>query len=181
MNIIVGLGNPGTSKIWSPQNAGYWLIDSMALTMANTYPRLEMSEWKLSGQYMLLAVKTDPITLLVKLRVPYMASARAIKKLKDFYKIGGENLWVAYGEPKLEINKHSIEKGKIQTKEKVIKEIEDSLGISDFWKIMVGVKSNNKNLNEIDLASVRKVGEIIAKRSKDSLIGNKEQAISKKK
>jgi len=91
--LIVGLGNPGPRYTETRHNAGFWFLDRLAETASvsfRTQSRLnaETVRANLHGQDCILA---KPTTFMNH-------SGQAVRAITDYYKVGADQLLVAYDE-----------------------------------------------------------------------------------
>ena len=97
IELIVGLGNPGSQYEQTRHNAGFWLVEEIArLKGAQFRP-----ESKFSGEVCKLTLEGRDIWLL-KPDTFMNRSGLAVFKLASFYKIPVENILVAHDEIDLE-------------------------------------------------------------------------------
>lgn len=127
MKLIIGIGNPGVKYARTRLNAGFIVIDQIAAQLANIYPRQESFEWKTTGKYQILAIKKDPLTLLIKPRTYLPEIGQSVRSLVQFY--------LKESKPGLEMideRKPIIKFGEVTEKDKVEikKELEENVKIS---------------------------------------------------
>lgn len=97
IELIAGLGNPGSKYEQTRHNAGYWFVEEIArLKGAHFRP-----ENKFSGEVCKVSLEGRDIWLL-KPATFMNRSGLAIKQLASFYKIPTENILVAHDELDLE-------------------------------------------------------------------------------
>jgi len=97
IDLIVGLGNPGSKYEQTRHNAGFWFVEEIArLKGAQFRP-----ENKFSGEICKVVIEGREIWLL-KPHTFMNRSGLAIKQLASFYKIPTENILVAHDELDLE-------------------------------------------------------------------------------
>ena len=97
INLIVGLGNPGSKYEQTRHNAGFWLVEEIArLKGAQFRP-----EAKFSGEVCKLVLEGRDVWLL-KPDTFMNRSGLSVHKLASFYKIPVENILVAHDELDLE-------------------------------------------------------------------------------
>ena len=97
IDLIVGLGNPGSKYEQTRHNAGFWFVEEIArLKGAHFRP-----ESKFSGEVCKVVLEGREIWLL-KPTTFMNRSGLAIKQLASFYKIPVENILVAHDELDLE-------------------------------------------------------------------------------
>jgi len=97
IELIVGLGNPGSQYEQTRHNAGFWFVEEIArLKGAQFRP-----ESKFSGDVCKVVLEGRDIWLL-KPDTFMNRSGQAVQKLASFYKIPTENILVAHDELDLE-------------------------------------------------------------------------------
>jgi len=97
INLIAGLGNPGSKYEQTRHNAGFWFVDEIArLKGAQFRP-----ESKFSGEVCKLVLEGRDVWLL-KPDTFMNRSGTAVQKLASFYKIPVDNILVAHDELDLE-------------------------------------------------------------------------------
>jgi len=97
IDLIVGLGNPGSKYEQTRHNAGFWFVEEIArLKGAHFRP-----ENKFSGEVCKVELEGREVWLL-KPTTFMNRSGMAIKQLASFYKIPTENILVAHDELDLE-------------------------------------------------------------------------------
>ncbi len=97
IEIIVGLGNPGSEYEQTRHNAGFWFVDEVARQQGVQF----RSENKFSSEICKVSVEGQNIWLL-KPQTFMNRSGLAIKQLASFYKIPIDNILVAHDELDLE-------------------------------------------------------------------------------
>jgi len=97
IDLIVGLGNPGSKYEQTRHNAGFWFVDEIARQCGAQF----RTETKFSGEVCKVVIENHDIWLL-KPQTFMNRSGLAIKQLASFYKIPTENILVAHDELDLE-------------------------------------------------------------------------------
>ncbi|OGM14292.1 hypothetical protein A3A76_00175 [Candidatus Woesebacteria bacterium RIFCSPLOWO2_01_FULL_39_23] len=186
MKLIVGVGNPGVKYARTRFNAGFIIIDKIAQELANIFPRELRYEWKITGKYMLVVIKDDPLTVLVKPRTWVSEIGTVVRNLARFYlkkqkeenlsnegesTLELDNLYVAVYDSTLKINDYKIDNKPFDHSE--IAKISESLGDNTFWKIRVGVggagllkKTSDgefllRELDDVEFAVLRHVADLV--------------------
>jgi len=93
IDIIVGLGNPGSKYEQTRHNAGFWFVEEIARLQGTQF----RSETKFSGEVCKVVIEGRDIWLL-KPQTFMNRSGLAVKQLASFYKIPIENILVAHDE-----------------------------------------------------------------------------------
>ncbi len=97
IELIVGLGNPGSKYEQTRHNAGFWFVEEIARLKGAQF----RSESKFSGEVCKVVLEGRDVWLL-KPATFMNRSGLAIKQLASFYKIPTENILVAHDELDLE-------------------------------------------------------------------------------
>ena len=129
--LLIGLGNPGNEYENSRHNAGRMLID--VLTSEFSIPNFQFT-------------KTES----------YMnESGKDVRRLRDFFKVTNEDLYVAYDDLDIPLGSFKISKGKLPRVHNGINSVVEELGSEDFWHVRIGI--DNRKVNEV--SKVRQVGK----------------------
>ncbi len=113
--LLIGLGNPGNEYENSRHNAGRMLID--VLTSEFSIPNFQFT-------------KTES----------YMnESGKDVRRLRDFFKVTNEDLYVAYDDLDIPLGSFKISKGKLPRVHNGINSVVEELGSEDFWHVRIGV------------------------------------------
>jgi PTH1 family peptidyl-tRNA hydrolase len=134
MKLIVGLGNPGDKYIKTRHNMGFLVIDKLA-DKKQVVMRLENDFKSESGDFGDLENRVK----LVKPQTFMNSSGESVSKLKNYYKIDTEDIWVVHDDIDLEAGKIRITLGGSSAGHKGVQSIIDQLGTNQFWRIRVGV------------------------------------------
>lgn len=159
VKLVIGLGKPGRSDATKYSNAGFIVIDNAVRKAVNTFPRFAMTNWKTTRKYMILSLKIEPLTLLVKPRTFEANTPRTVKKLIDYYEVEPEDLAFVYADKGVEFGKCILDKK--DTKNEWIEDIADYIDLQDYLRVKVGISGKNEDaeITDIDRAVFEKVGE----------------------
>ncbi|MCL4360537.1 aminoacyl-tRNA hydrolase [Patescibacteria group bacterium] len=106
MNIIVGLGNPGTKFEGTRHNIGFMVVDLLAREISSSPTR-----WQSDRQTECELVRIGDV-ILVKPQVFMNNSGLAVGKLARYYKTSPEHIWLIHDDIDLPLGKIRIrEKG----------------------------------------------------------------------
>jgi len=97
IDLIVGLGNPGSKYEHTRHNAGFWFVEAIARLKGAQF----RSDSKFSGEVCKVNLQGREVWLLKPMTF-MNRSGLAIKQLASFYKIPVENILVAHDELDLE-------------------------------------------------------------------------------
>ena len=139
MKLIVGLGNPGEKYVKTRHNLGFLVVDKIA-EKKSVVIRLENEFKSENGDFGDLENRIK----LVKPQTFMNNSGEAISKLKNYYKIDSEDIWVVHDDVDLEFGKVRIALGGSSAGHKGVQSIIDQLGTDQFWRIRVGVDRSDQ-------------------------------------
>ena len=133
IELIAGLGNPGTEYRNNRHNAGFWFIDYLANTHRSQFKahaklRSAISDIMLSGR---------PIKL-VKPNVFMNVSGLALATVIHFYKLDMQRVLVVHDEIDFETTKIRIKYGGGHGGHNGLLDVIRHLG-KDFWRLRIGV------------------------------------------
>ena len=161
VRLIIGLGKPGIKYAKNRENIAYMVIDYAIEKVKKLYPNNMVSGWAMRQKYMLMTTNLDPLTMVVKPRTSESKFDDTASNLINFYKIIPENLYFIYPDKSLGFGQFDISKNMGLAPEAIVK-MEKKLESRDFWKVRIGIASANEELNEIELAKVKYLGEKLA-------------------
>lgn len=119
MKLIIGLGNPGEKYRNNRHNAGFMLVEYLE--------RLGVPEG-------IVAKKTDTFM---------NDSGQAVSKLKNFYKIPLNDLYIIHDDLDLPLGQYKIQLGVGPKVHNGLISIEGVLGDINFWRVRVGVDNRD--------------------------------------
>ena len=134
MNLIVGLGNPGTKYASTRHNIGFMVVDHVVKHLD------EMKKpWDKNSTFQSFVCKLGDLVF-VKPQTFMNASGVAVKKLIDFYKIDISHVWVVHDDIDLPLGKVRIRMGGGSAGHHGIESIMRELGNKDgFVRFRLGV------------------------------------------
>ncbi len=133
MRLIVGLGNPGEKYEKTRHNIGFLILQKIAekrgvvFRLENMYEAKFAEIGELDGRIKLV----EPQTFMNE-------SGRAISKIKNYWKVDSEDIWVIHDDVDLEFGKVRINLDGSSAGHRGVQSIIDSIG-EEFWRIRVGV------------------------------------------
>ena len=131
MKLMVGLGNPGKEYKRSRHNVGFRVVDKLGEVWGKGKFVLE-KRWEAE------VMKIDDL-ILVKPTTFMNASGRTVRKIKDYFKIDLDDVWVAHDDLDIVLGEYKIQKSKGPKIHNGLKSVEENLGSDGFWRIRVGV------------------------------------------
>lgn len=133
IELIAGLGNPGSKYEQTRHNAGFWLVEEIArLKDAHFRP-----ESKFSGEVCKVVLEGRDVWLL-KPDTFMNRSGLAVQKLASFYKIPVENILVAHDELDLEPGTARLKTGGGHGGHNGLRDIIAHLG-KEFHRLRIGI------------------------------------------
>ena len=165
IQLIVGLGNPGSEYLATRHNAGFWWVDTLAqqwgVQLAQTrdfYGFVACSRQQ--GQKIWLL---EPSTFMNR-------SGQAVAALARFYKILPENILVVHDELDLLPGQVKLKQGGGHAGHNGLRDIHAQLGSPNYWRLRIGI-GHPGDKNEV-------TNWVLKKPSQDHRIGI-EQAIDR--
>lgn len=132
MYLFIGLGNPDSKYEKNRHNVGFMAIDKIAEHLG-----VNNFENKFDGQFARTEVAGRRVFLL-KPQTFMNKSGISVAKLKNFYKIPLENIFVIYDELDLELAKVKIKQGGGAGGHNGIKSIDAHIS-KNYWRVRFGI------------------------------------------
>ena len=134
MKLIAGLGNIGPKYTFTRHNAGFMLIDSIAINSGltlkeNSRLKCLMSKFSNSNEDYLLIKPTTFMNL----------SGEAVRAVIDYYKIAIEDILVVYDDISLELGKIRFRANGSDGGHNGIKSVIQHLGTKDIARLKIGI------------------------------------------
>lgn len=138
MKIIVGLGNPGEKYEQTRHNIGFMIVRKIAEKNGISFrdDALYDSRTADMGEF------NDKIKL-VQPQTFMNESGLAVQKIKHYWKVDTEDMWVIHDDVDLKFGKVKIQLGGSSAGHKGVQSIIDHLD-EGFWRIRVGVDKSDK-------------------------------------
>ena len=134
MNLVTGLGNIGAKYAFTRHNAGFMVVDSLALNNSETFKENS----KLKSLITKIRLNGED-TLLVKPTTYMNLSGEAIRAVIDYYKIPVENTLVVYDDLSLDLGKIRFRASGSDGGHNGIKSIIQHLGTNKFARLKIGI------------------------------------------
>jgi PTH1 family peptidyl-tRNA hydrolase len=134
IDLIVGLGNPGSQYEQTRHNAGFWFVEEIARLQGAQF----RAEAKFSGDVCKVALQGRDIWLL-KPTTFMNHSGQAVGKLAHFYKIPKDNILVAHDELDLDAGSVRLKTGGGHGGHNGLRDIIAHLGGKEFQRLRIGV------------------------------------------
>lgn len=138
MKLIIGLGNPGKKYENTRHNVGFMVVDELA----RKWTKGEV-KWEENRKFKSLILAPNPSTLFVKPQTFMNNSGMAVVALVNFYKVGGEDLWIIHDDLDIPVGRIKIAKGKGTAGHHGVASIVEALGSTDFVRFRLGIARPN--------------------------------------
>lgn len=134
VQLIVGLGNPGTEYQDTRHNAGFWFLDTLARQCGATFK----SEKKFHGLAGRCRVAGEECWLL-KPETFMNLSGQSVQALARFYKIETENILVVHDELDLPAGTVRLKDGGGHGGHNGVRDITSKMGGNKFLRLRIGI------------------------------------------
>ena len=131
MKLVIGLGNPGKKHDRSRHNIGFWVVDKLGEVLGEEKFVLE-KRWEAEVMRVGNFILVKPSTFM-------NASGRSVRKIKDYFKINFDDVWIAHDDLDIVLGEYKMQKGKGPKIHNGLKSVEENLGSDEFWRIRVGI------------------------------------------
>ena len=134
IELIVGLGNPGSEYLATRHNAGFWWVETLAqqwgvqLAQSRDFHGFVGCSRQQGQKIWLL----EPSTFMNR-------SGQAVAALARFYKILPENILVVHDELDLLPGQAKLKKGGGHAGHNGLRDIHAQLGSTDYWRLRIGI------------------------------------------
>ena len=133
IELIAGLGNPDPQYLATRHNAGFWLVDQLALDHGSSFS----SHKKLDAEATEIRLANHRLRLLKPLTF-MNESGRALAKAASYFKIAPDNILVCYDELDLPPGQARLKFGGGHAGHNGMRSVIAHLG-ADFWRLRIGV------------------------------------------
>ncbi len=134
MNLIVGLGNVGDKYLFTRHNAGFMVVDYIAINNSENFKENS----KLKSLITKVRINNND-TILIKPTTYMNLSGEALRAVIDYYKIPIENTLVVYDDLSLDLGKIRFRASGSDGGHNGIKSIIQHLGTNKFVRLKVGI------------------------------------------
>lgn len=135
MKLIVGLGNPGQEYARTRHNLGFMVLDHLA----QQYKVSWVMQKKLKSEIFVGLIEGQTIAL-AKPQTFMNDSGTAVQKIKQFYKLDNNDIWIVSDDIDLDYGTVRTRVGGSSGGQNGLKNIIDHIG-EDFVRIRVGIKN----------------------------------------
>lgn len=165
MKLIVGLGNPGKKYEKTRHNCGFLTVQYFA--SANRFP-----EFAFAKKFNSLISQKDEIILVLP-QTFMNESGRAVKKIKDFYKISPENILIIHDDIDLKLGAFKICQKRGAAGHKGVQSIIDALKTKNFIRCRIGIAclpaSHGRQISKLSSKKIKAEDFVLKKFSKKEL------------
>ncbi len=131
--LLVGLGNPGREYLWNRHNAGFMVIDRLAV-------RLNARGMKLQSRALVMTAAHDQHSLILAKPQTYMnLSGQSVQGLIHFYRLPLERVLVIYDELDLPFGVIRLRPAGGAGGHNGVASIIERLGRQDFPRLRIGI------------------------------------------
>jgi PTH1 family peptidyl-tRNA hydrolase len=143
MKILIGLGNPEKKYANHRHNVGFIFIDHI-YEMLCKESKNELNNFELNNKFRAKIIKLKNKFILAKPQTYMNLSGIAVKKIKDFYKVNFDSIFIIHDDLDIQLGEFKIQKGKGPKVHNGVSSIEAELGNKNFWRIRIGIENRNK-------------------------------------
>ena len=168
--LIVGLGNPGASYAKTRHNAGFMVVDKLAMDFEFSVDKRKFETVYGRGVVeQARAVVAKPMAFMNRSGAP-------VKKLADFYKISSEDMLVIHDDIDLAFGRLKIKEKGGDAGHKGIRSMMNAFGGGDFTRLRVGIgrAESDTSVSGHVLGTFRteenEIMDIIINRAKDAVV-----------
>lgn len=134
MNLIVGLGNIGDKYTFTRHNAGFMVVDYLAINNSEQFKENS----KLKSLITKIKLNQED-TILIKPTTYMNLSGEALRAVMDYYKISIENTLVVYDDLSLDLGKIRFRASGSDGGHNGIKSIIKHTGTNKFSRLKIGI------------------------------------------
>ncbi|SDX81316.1 peptidyl-tRNA hydrolase, PTH1 family [Allochromatium warmingii] len=134
IELIVGLGNPGTQYEATRHNVGFWWVDAIAHAQQVSF----RAEAKFFGELARVRLAGQEVRLLKP--ATYMnRSGQAVVAVARYFSIPPERILIAHDELDLPVGVTRIKQGGGHAGHNGLRDSIAALGSRDFWRLRIGI------------------------------------------
>lgn len=134
IQLIIGLGNPGSEYVDTRHNAGFWFVDQIA----RRYGGSLRNESKFHGEACKVIIESRDVWLLKPMTF-MNRSGQSVAALANFYKIPLENILVVHDELDIPTGDIRLKKGGGHGGHNGLRDIIAHMGGREFMRLRVGI------------------------------------------
>jgi len=144
MKLIVGLGNPGKKYNKTRHNVGFMILDNLFNNVAEAKG---LNSWELSKKFNAEIVgftENNEKIILAKPMTFMNLSGQAVQLLAHYYKIPPKDIIVIHDDKDLPLGEIKIQINRGHAGHNGVKSIINSIGTENFYRVRVGIASQNE-------------------------------------
>ena len=134
IDLIVGLGNPGSKYDQTRHNAGFWLVDDLAKEFGATLK----NETKYNADIAKAQIG-DRVVWLMKPQTYMNLSGKSVGPFANFYKIPADRILVVHDELDFAAGVARLKKGGGAGGHNGVTDIAQKLGSKEFYRMRIGI------------------------------------------
>ena len=134
IQLIIGLGNPGSQYEQTRHNAGFWFVDELAAKNGGSFK----AEKRYFGEYCKITLNGHEVKLLKPMTF-MNRSGQGVAALANFFKIPAQNILVAHDELDFPTGTIKLKKGGGHGGHNGLRDIIAQLGSKDFLRLRIGI------------------------------------------
>ena len=135
--MIVGLGNPGMKYENTRHNLGFLVADHVIKDFGTSKIDWNHSS-KLKSDIAAFEIQHEKV-IIAKPQTYMNNSGMAVQLLKDFYKIGTQDIWIVHDELDLPLGSMKIRLGGAAAGHHGVESIMEAIGTDKFWRFRLGI------------------------------------------
>lgn len=152
MKLIIGLGNPGKKYEKTRHNLGFMVVDELTRKWTEGEVKWEENpkfKSQIYKKYIIDHARASQLlssqeeVILAKPQTYMNNSGMAVVALVNFYKIGGEDLWIIHDDLDIPVGRIKTSKGKGTAGHHGVISIVEALGTTDFVRFRLGIARPN--------------------------------------
>ena len=133
LELIVGLGNPGSRYADTRHNAGWWFVDELA----RQYGGVFREQAKFFGETADIVIDGHRVRLL-KPNTYMNESGRSVAAVRNFYRYSMTQLLIAHDELDLPVGTARLKRGGGHGGHNGLRDVISAIG-ADFWRLRLGI------------------------------------------
>ena len=157
MKLIVGLGNPGEKHEKTRHNLGFMVVDAFFKDFASS-KEVFGDEKKFGSQVAQIIWQPkkgkEEKVILAKPQTFMNVSGKAVKLIRDFYKIAPADIWVVHDEIDLPLGAMKIRFGGSSAGHKGVESIIEHLSSDKFWRFRLGIGAQHQKFHDKKLKAI---------------------------
>jgi PTH1 family peptidyl-tRNA hydrolase len=141
MLLIAGLGNPGDKYKDTRHNVGYMVIDALADDLGIDFKEDKKRNALIAEYTMTFEGEKKKTRLALVKPLTFMNnSGEAVAKVRKYFQIPEDNVWVVHDDLDIELGAIRIRRGGSSAGQKGVQSIIDHLGTNEFIRFRVGIR-----------------------------------------